>query len=64
MVVEVDVEGAENRVVVVLLDADEVCLQMRLVKIMDERDGVGDFIGIRFLAMLGKLLPMQDSGMG
>ncbi len=44
VVVQMDVQGGEDHVVVIVLDVGEVFLQVRLVMVVDEGDGAGDFL--------------------
>ena len=55
VVVQMDVDGGKNHVVVVVLDVGKARLHMQLVVVIDQRDGAGDFPVAEFLAMLDEL---------
>ena len=44
MVVEVDVQGGDDEVAVIVLDLGKQALDLALVVIEDQRDGAGDFM--------------------
>jgi hypothetical protein len=46
--VQMHVDGRENDFVMIVLDVRERGLEMRLVMVIDQRDGAGDFAGVDF----------------
>ena len=56
VVVEMNMNGREDYVVVVVLDVRQCLLDVHFVVVIDERDSAGDVFIAEFLAMLDELV--------
>ena len=56
VVVEMDMDGRKNHVVVVVLDVRQCLLDVHFVVVIDESDSVGDVFVAKFLAVLDELV--------
>jgi len=52
MVIQMDVNGRENHVVVIMLDVGKCGLKVRPVMVIDQRNGAGDFAFAGLLPVL------------